>query len=167
MGRGNKKDTTIAAEEIQVFVKVKKEKQKKPAEEIQAVQRSEGETENKALEASLVDAKLRGDRGNKKDATIVAEERQVFVKVKKKKQKKPAEMRPALTEPVQRSEDGSENEAPEASLADAKLRGDRGNKKDATIAAEEVQVFVKKKKKQKKPVEMRPAARGDRRKGLG
>merc|ERR1712194_693385 len=33
-------------------------------------------------------------------------------------------------------------------------------------AAEEVQVFVKK-KKQKKPAEMRPAARGDRRKGLG
>merc|ERR1711957_935678 len=111
-----------------------------------------GELENEAPEASLVDAKLRGDRGNKKDGTIAAEEIQVFGK--KKKQKKPANMRPALTEPLQRSEGESENEAPEASLVDAKLRGDRGNKKDATIAAEEIQVFVKvKKEKQKKPAE--------------
>merc|ERR1712194_341457 len=76
----------------------------------------------------------------------------------KKKQKKPAEMRPALTGPVQRSEGESENKAPEANPIDAELRVDRGHKEDATIAADEIEAFAKK-KKQKKPAEMRPALR--------
>merc|ERR1712194_312556 len=133
-----------------------KKKQKKPAEMRPAltgpVQRSEGESENKAPEANPIDAELRVDRGHKEDATIAADEIEAFAK--KKKQKKPAEMRPALMGPVQRSEGESENKAPEANPVDAKLRGDRGDKKDATIAVEEIQAFVKKKKPQK-PADMR------------
>merc|ERR1712194_550545 len=133
-----------------------KKKQKKPAEMRPAltgpVQRSESESENEAPEANPIDAELRVDRGHKEDATIAADEIEAFAK--KKKQKKPAEMRPALTGPVQRSEGESENKAPEANPVDAKLRVDRGNKKDATIAVEEIQAFVKK-KKPKKPADMR------------